>query len=187
MATLAERSKRWAGPLIGVLLLAALAGCGYHFVSARLPSDLDCVQLTRVTNETAEPGLDITLRRVIDDRLNALGLNCLSGQGRVGRLEVTVSSFTVSPEFLGTRDDGAWVAGAYRMDARVVARLSSSARRWDHVVVVVNRTFPITVTQGESRGVANALAAHAAWEEAGEEVADRILFHVLGGPDVTTR
>ncbi len=170
----------WAWPAI---LFASLVGCGYHLVEPRLPPGVRCVQVAGVVNDTQEPGLEVLLRRSLEDRLQALALLCSTPDAPAARLEVAVEGFDVTPSFLATGEDGRWVTGAYQVKARVVARLDTGDGQGRPAALTVQRTFPAGSVPGGAGAMTDAGTARGAWAEATEELADRIVYLLLGVGD----
>ncbi len=176
-----RRPGRAAWRAAVVLTLAAaspaqLAGCGYHvMLGVGLPRGVDCIEVGVVRNDTAEPGLEVALRRTMQDLLEARGVACVAAEGTGARLDLFVETFELSPAWVGRTADGDWEAAAWRVRARIGYRLHTRDRApGGRRVLEVDRTFPSSEGAGGERALADAGVARDVWRRAMGEVAERI-------------
>ncbi len=162
--------------MVVVASVVTLLGCGYHLrVGAERPAGIPCVHVDGVENRTSEQGLGLPFGRAVQGALDARGWSC-TGRSRGVRLELVLETFEVTPAWIGVASSEDWQVGAYRVHAVVACRLlddDGSGSEW--LKFEVERSIPSTGGTSGAQGLADSLAVQAAWDQAVDAVARRVV------------
>jgi hypothetical protein len=111
-----------------LMLVALLGGCGYHFagVGTHVPADARTIVVGRFANRTRDHGLEVRLRRAVEDEFRRQGtLKVVADESDADLvLSGTVRRFTSVPVASGAADDAVQYQGTIVIGVRLVERRS---------------------------------------------------------------
>ncbi len=111
---------------LAVLLLVLVAGCGYHFATLgpHVPAAARTIAIGRFANRTRDHGLEVRLRRAVEDEFRRQGtLEVVADEQEADLvLRGIVRRFTSLPVASGAADDAVQYRGTIVVDIRLVDR-----------------------------------------------------------------
>jgi hypothetical protein len=141
---------------LSLLVLALLAGCGYHLAGRgdALPKGARTVGIEVFRNRTQEYGLEVRLQRAIEDEFRRRGTLDVVPEAEADLvLRGEIASFTSRPVAFSATDEAVQYQGIIRLGVRLVERGSNR---------VVNETKSLLATQdfGAVSGVVITTSPH---------------------------
>jgi hypothetical protein len=141
---------------VGAVALAALAGCGYHLAGTgdTVPAGARTVSIEPFQNRSGETGLEVRLRRAIEDEFRRRGtLRVVAGPEGDLVLRGEIQSYASRPVAFSATDEAVQYQGVIWIGMRLIERESTR---------VIHETRSLVATQdfGAVSGVVITTSPH---------------------------